>query len=383
MTTLPAGSGSPAAAAADHAAFLAGRRPAERRHVRVDAADPHTRGRARGEQLRDAIPAAFAVYERFFTLGGLTPDRIRTDAERALDAIAAFRPAAGAEIDGIAAGAGLDVWQIAALNARTEILAAGTTVAPGECTTIVRTGGLGGHSPFGVQTWDWHVELAAHWHTLESRGGPRTFVGLTEDGILGKIGINDAGLALHFNILGHERDGIGGIPMHVLAAIVLGEAGSVAEAVDIVRSAPVASSGSFALFDPADAALLDLSPVGVFPVPAENGYLLRTNHFLTPEPAPGEKTWLYQPDSTDRRDFVAARLAATEPPSDATDLPSLLRTGPGEPPVTCLPDPAQPMGQRWASLATVTLSPRTRTAAILDGTPAETESRQWRVLRAG
>lgn len=378
MTTLP--DGAAAGIAADHAAFLAGRRPAERTHVRVDAADPHARGRARGARLRDAIPAAFAVYERFFTLGGLTPDRIRTDAERALDAVGAFRPAARAEIEGIAAGAGLDVWQIAALNARTEILAGSTTIAPGECTTIVRTGGDG---PFGVQTWDWHVELAAHWHTLESHGGPRTFVGLTEDGILGKIGINDAGLALHFNILGHERDGIGGIPMHVLAAIVLGEAGSVAEAVDIVRTAPVASSGSFALFDTTDAALLDLSPVGVSPVPAANGYLLRTNHFLTPEPAAGEKTWLYQPDSGDRRDFVAARLAAAEPPASAADLPVLLRTGPGEPPVTCLPDPTQPTGQRWASLATVTLSPATRTAAILDGTPAEADSRLWRVLRAG
>lgn len=272
------------------------------------------------------------------------------------------------------------MWQIAALNARTEILAGSTTVAPGECTTIVRTGGPG---PFGVQTWDWHVELAAHWHTLESHGGPRTFVGLTEDGILGKIGINDAGLALHFNILGHERDGIGGIPMHVLAAIVLGEAGSVAEAVDIVRTAPVASSGSFALFDTTDAALLDLSPVGIFAAQPTDGYLLRTNHFLTPEPAAGEKTWLYQPDSGDRRDFVAARLAAAEPPTSATDLPNFLRTGPGEPPVTCLPDPSQPMGARWASLATVTLSPATRTAAILDGTPAETESRPWRGLRAG
>lgn len=377
MTPLP--DGAAAGTAAAHAAYLAAQRPAERTHVRVDAADPHARGRARGAQLRDAIPAAFAVYERFFTVGGLAPDRIRTDAERALDAVGAFRPAARAEIEGIAAGAGLDVWQIAALNARTEILAGSTTIAPGECTTIVRTGGDG---PFGVQTWDWHVELAAHWHTLESHGGPRTFVGLTEDGILGKIGINDAGLALHFNILGHERDGIGGIPMHVLAAIVLGEAGSVAEAVDIVRTAPVASSGSFALFDTTDAVLLDLSPVGVFPVPATNGHLLRTNHFLTPGPAAGEKTWLYQPDSTDRRDFVAARLAATEPASAAADLPALLRTGPGEPPVTCLPDPTQPTGQRWASLATVTLSPATRTAAILDGTPAEAESRPWRVLRA-
>ncbi|MFJ1826850.1 C45 family autoproteolytic acyltransferase/hydolase, partial [Streptomyces sp. NPDC088178] len=172
--------------------------------------------------------------------------------------------------------------------------------------TIVRRAACDGRSAprtFGVQTWDWHIELSALWHTLEVRGGRHDFVGLTEDGILGKIGVNSAGLALHFNILGHVRDSIGGIPVHVLAAIVLEEAGSVAEAVEIVRSAPLASSGSFALFDETDAVLLDLSPVGVFSMQPEQGMLVRTNHFLMPGPAADEKTWLHQPDSGERYDF--------------------------------------------------------------------------------
>ncbi len=250
------------------------------------------------------------------------------------------------------------------------------------------TGGTGGPAEpvrtFGVQTWDWHVELSAHWHTLESRGGRHTVVGLTEDGILGKVGINSAGLALHFNILGHARDGVGGVPVHVLAAVVLAEAGSVAEAVDLVRSAPLASSGSFALFDGTEATLLDLSPAGVFAVaPDERGLLVRTNHFLTPVPAAEEKSWLYQPDSGERHDFVRARLAGLRPlPDTSAALARCLVTGPGEPPVTCLPDPAEALGRRWASLATVTLDPSTRTAAVLDGTPADLGTRPWRTLTA-
>ncbi|MFD7417016.1 C45 family autoproteolytic acyltransferase/hydolase [Kitasatospora purpeofusca] len=378
-------------------------RPDHRRHVHVDAVDPYRRGTARGEQLRAHLPAALDVYERLFALGGITPDRVRDDAERALDAVGEFRPGARAEIEGIAHGAGLDPWRVAALNARTEILARSATVPPGECTTLVRRtteppGGTGGTDgpgdtdgptavvrTFGVQTWDWHVELSAHWHTLESRGGRHTVVGLTEDGILGKIGINSAGLALHFNILGHARDGVGGVPVHVLAAVVLAEAGSVAEAVDLVRGAPLASSGSFALFDGTDATLLDLSPAGVFAVaPDERGLLVRTNHFLTPVPAAEEKSWLYQPDSGERHDFVRARLARLRPLPDTSEaLVRCLVTGPGEPPVTCLPDPAEALGRRWASLATVALDPATRTAAVLDGTPAELGTRPWRTLTAG
>lgn len=152
-------------------------------------------------------------------------------------------------------------------------------------------------------------------------------VGLTEHGILGKIGINSAGLALHFNILGHRRDGVGGVPMHVLAAVVLEEAGSVAEAVEIVRGAPIASSGSFALFDTTEAVLLDLSPEGVFAVETDRGTLVRTNHFLSPTPAAGEKTWLYQPDSGERYDLIRRRLTPTALPQSPDELVALLVSG--------------------------------------------------------
>lgn len=57
--------------------------------------------------------------------------------------------------------------------------------------------------------------------------------------------------------------------------------------------------------------------------------------------------------------------------------------GDGEPPVTCLPDPDKPLGRRRASLATVALEPATRTARVLDGTPADIGSRDRRVLTAG
>lgn len=148
-----------------------------------------------------------------------------------------------------------------------------------------------------------------------------------------------------------------------------------------VVTAPLASSGSFALFDETDAVLLDISPVGVFEAPSEHDTFVRTNHFLTPVPAAGEKSWLYQPDSGARRAFVLDRLTRRRP-ATVDDLPELLVTGPGEPPVTCLPDPDQPLGQRWASLATITLEPATRTASILDGTPADIGTRDWRILTA-
>ncbi|MFG2222654.1 C45 family autoproteolytic acyltransferase/hydolase [Streptomyces sp. NPDC048644] len=360
-------------------------RPADRLHIAVTSPDPFARGVARGEQLRDVLAGGIAGYDRFFRIGGISPQQVRDDAERTLDTIGGFRPHARAQIEGIAHGAGVDVRRIAALNARTEILARSTTVPPGECSTLVRRtedDATGSPRTFGIQTWDWHVELTPFWHTLESRGGTHDVVGLTEHGILAKIGVNSAGLALHFNILGHREDGAGGIPVHVLAAVVLEEAGSVAEAVEIVRSAPIASSGSFTLFDTTDAVLLDLSPDGVFALEPDNGTLVRTNHFLTPVPAANEKTWLYQPDSGNRYTLLRKRLTDTAPPRSADELVRFLVSGAGEAALTCLPDMGLPEGQRWASLATVILEPASRTARILDGTPADAGTRPWRYLHA-
>lgn len=358
-------------------------RPAQRPQVQINSTDPLLRGRQRGEQLGASLASGFEVYERFFSLGGLAPAQIRSMAEQALEDVNNFAPQLAQEILGTAQGAGLEPWQVGALNARTEILAASKTTGPGECSTIVRTAGTA-QTPeiFGVQTWDWHVELAEFWHTQQVAGAAHSFAGITEHGILSKIGINDAGLALHFNILGHEDDGVGGIPMHVLSAYVLQNAGSTAEAVELVRSAPIKSSGSFALFDEHSATLLDMTPHGVFEVPQlQAGLHLRTNHFLTEEPKAKEKNWLYQPDSSQRFDFLAQRLSQNLPQSASQVFDSML-TAPGEPAVTCVPDMALPMGQRWASLATVILEPAARTARVLDGTPAEGETRPWYTLDA-
>ncbi|MEU8882527.1 C45 family peptidase [Streptomyces hydrogenans] len=359
-------------------------RPAHRLHVTVDAADPRERGRLRGVRLAEGLHAALDVYDRLFALAEVSEGTVRDDAHRALDAIAAFRPALREQIEGIAEGAGVAPWRVAALNARTEILARSRAVPPGECSTVVRRVPApgGGTTHLGIQTWDWHVELGSSWHTVDAAGGAHRYVGLTEHGILAKIGVNSAGLALHFNILGHRDDRAGGLPVHVLAALVLEEAGDVGHAVELVRSAPLASSGSFLLFDERRAVLLDLSPEGVFEVPALAGAThLRTNHFLSPEPARHEKSWLYQPDSGERYAFLRDRLAR-EPGATHDELLRLLVTGPGEPPVSCVPDPEAPLGRRWASLATVLLDPAARTARILDGTPAEHADRPWYELRA-
>lgn len=139
---------------------------------------------------------------------------------------------------GVAEGAGVLFWTIAALNARTEILAEAGAPRAGECSTLVHSG----TRTTGGQCWDWHEELAAAWHIQTVSGGTRNVAGITEYGILAKIGVNDAGVGVLFNILGHWDDAATGVPVHLVARHVLGTAGSFEEAVGILTGAPVSAS---------------------------------------------------------------------------------------------------------------------------------------------
>jgi hypothetical protein len=355
----------------------------DRRPRLIEIADPrpHGRGVARGRALRDELAAALDVYLRLFRVGGVAERDVRSRALRLMDAIDGWRPRYAEEIAGVAAGAGLETWQAAALNGRTEILA-GTRVAA-ECSTIAFDPGTAGTAPFGAQTWDWHEELDPYWHVQQVRGPRHAYAGLAECGVLAKIGMNSAGLGVFLNILGHRDDGAAGVPVHVVAAAVLAEAGSVEEAVELIGTAPVSASTALTLVDPDAVVCAELSPVGVATLrPRDDGFLLHTNHFLDPLGAAGEKPGVYDPDSQQRHALMTARVERDGAPPDAGRLLEHLRSGPGEPPLCCAPEPGAVFGERWATLATIVLEPAHRRARILAGTPLDAGRRPWIELHA-
>ncbi len=349
----------------------------ERLHLEISASSHRELGRRRGEALSGTLSEAYAKYAELFRVLGVDREREEEGVAAVVATLSDWRPEVLAELDGIAEGAGLQLAQVVALNARTEIIALGA-LASSECSTV--TAEVDGRR-LGAQTWDWHIELAAYWHTQIVDGPGYRFAGLTEQGILSKIGVNEAGLALHFNILGHRADGPTGVPMHVLSNIVLTECGSVDEAVALIRSAPVSSSSAFTLLDSTRAVSVEMSPAGVFVIPEVDGSVQRTNHFQDEVPLAAQKSEIYEPDSSERLALLRSRVA-TGVPGDSAGLVALLATGAGEAPLTCFADRSKSYGERWETLATVTTDPQERTLGVLDGKPTEAASGNWRVLTA-
>ena len=98
---------------------------------------PRDRGRGLGVAQSERIAAVVEIYERLFQhTAQIGPDEMRRLGGSAMEVIQGWAPDLGEEIEGIAAGSGHDVAVIAAMNARTEILAAGR----GECSTVACLG---------------------------------------------------------------------------------------------------------------------------------------------------------------------------------------------------------------------------------------------------
>lgn len=344
--------------------------------------DPQARGREIGERFAPQVADTLEGYWRLFRAKGVDAARATETAKRALDDIASWSPSLAAELAGLAAGAGLDAWQVALLNARTEIVALAPPSGHGECSTGVHLPADGG-APRTIQTWDWYLHLATEalvWSYLTDAGvGVH---GFTEFGILGKIGVNDAGVGTHLNILNHASDGqAGGIPIHLVARRIHDEATSLDEAIEIIRSARLSSSSTISVAawdgERADAAIVEMSPAGIAVLPVTAGRtLLHTNHFLDPELARGEAN-PQMPDTLGRFAALVNRVGAIAESEPAVRADALVAGLPDGGPVCVYEVDERHPDLGWETKATFSLDLMNHRLRYASGSPAVARERGW------
>ena len=272
-------------------------------------------GAGYGAAAAATIAANLELYRRRFRdQAGLDTAAVRAAGERFRSVTGALHPRIAAMLDGVAAGAGADVAEVYALNARTELLydaavtsaraqrrsasapapAAGRDgrAAPdgpdGGCTAagVLGTHTAAGHLLLG-QNWDWHPDQRDAMVLLATRDerGHGVLV-LTEAGMLAKTGLNSAGVGVCVNMLGCDRDGLPtdggapGVPYHVLLRSVL-EADSLGWALRSACRTPRNASINLLIGQAGDPAHGD---------PATGGELIDL------ELVPGDAGWLHPVD---------------------------------------------------------------------------------------
>ena len=313
----------------------------------IHGSTPRERGIDRGRQVGGIVREHWGIHQVLFRAVGRSDEATLALGLASLEAIGDWWPEAREEIEGVAEGAGLDLSIVAALNARTELLIA----ADGhECTSVA----MNAPYPAQVQTWDWHRELNRAWHVQRVTGHGIAYAGLTEHGILAKIGRNDAGVGIIISILSHEADAPGRVPIHAVSHRVLSQARSLAEAREILLSAPVGASTVFTVVAPDGIGSFELSPVGAAELDPLGRWYIHSNHFISPELSGGSQTFRNDPDSEERLLMLRERIAREPEIRSAADLAPMLHSGPEDiGNICCVPTADQPLGRAWETQATV------------------------------
>ena len=338
------------------------------------ARDPRARGIQFGHDLSGEIRSTWEAYARLFAVHGIADETVRSVAIRGLDAASAWAPDHAEEIVAVGEGAVLADWQVAALNSRSEILTHSRLEYPGECSTVVYLPSEG--PPQTVQTWDWQHELSGVkliWRYQTSGG--RKVKTFTEFGVLGKVGVNDAGLGLHFNLLQHQSDGAeGGVPVHVVARRLLDEAGTVDDARDIVSSTSVTASVALTVVTSAsggsEALTFELSPAGVAELaPTPEGFLLHTNHFVDPTLATGERLGTVDDDTHLRLSEMEKRRSEFADRTFGERVAALVHHREDGAAICCHPEPDAIDGDRWSTHLVIGLDVDRFGVEFHDGSP--------------
>ncbi|KAA0959750.1 peptidase C45 [Microbacterium sp. ANT_H45B] len=345
----------------------------------ADAGEPREEGRRFGAHWSPQLAAARDSYLRLFAQSGVPAERARAIADECRTMTEAHAPEIADEFVGIADGSGLSLTDVHLLTARTEILARMTPSM--ECSTVVYVPDEAS-APRTLQTWDWHETLSNETVVRRLRSASGTgVVTFCEFGQPAKIGVNDRGLGLHFNILHHRSDGTqAGVPVHVLARMILDRASTVAEAVEIARSVPLAASSvlTIAAFDgrTPEAAAVEVSPAGIAVLPAPRGRTLaHTNHFLDEALAAGE----YSPYETTSVPRYRCLTDAADLARIVNDRDRALAFGAiPDAPISVRARPEQPEHLRWETKLTVALDVATGALSFAAASPADVVDAEWR-----
>ncbi|MEN9231871.1 MAG: C45 family peptidase [Thermostichus sp. DG02_5_bins_236] len=383
--------------------------------------DPQQRGYQYGSQAAPQIRHSIASYARQFAYRcGLTWQQSQILAEGSLPWLERHTPQMLEEIQGLATGSGFTFSEILALNLRTEILAravsggshpnyaaamehnrqAGVPQHPpdpipefdgippteaspdwGECTTLAALPQVTStQHTYLAQTWDWIGDQRSACLVLRTHAPDYPpWLTLTEAGILAKIGLNQAGLAVTLNLLRSQQDGqtqSGGMPVHLLLRLLL-QCENWQQALERVKSYPYTASSCVSLASASGQVIsFELSPQGIGLHHPQGGLLVHTNHFLDPTLQAHELP-PYVGSSTRQRLERASYLlhqSVQRGSLDEVALQAILQDRSDAPGSICRhPDPHLSAVDRTESVAAVAMDLNTQILHVAPGLPDQVE----------
>ncbi|KAH8808818.1 acyl-coenzyme A:6-aminopenicillanic acid acyl-transferase-domain-containing protein [Xylogone sp. PMI_703] len=274
------------------------------------------------------------------------------------------------ELQGIADGANRDLLDIIALNVRSEIVFGKFSDG---CTSLYYQDA---NTTYMGQNWDWMEEQGHNLIqlTIIQKDLP-TIKMVTEAGIIGKIGMNSAGLGLCFNAIRAKGLDKTRVPVHIGLRIVL-ESTSAQEAINKLEAVGMASAAHFLIGDATIAVGLEFTSSTFAKIPInEHGYIVHSNHMLLPHADIYEPHWLY--DSPERINIMRRNISNAGPISWKT-FSELFEDETGYP---CAISRSQEGKSDFGTLFNIVINLREKMAEVRIGRPCRDKAGEKIVLQ--
>ncbi len=328
-----------------------------------------------GTRCRDMIHKNINLYFRLFHhYAGLDRNQAVSLARRFLPVIQSFDPAILEEMRGIAEGAGVEFEEILAINARTELMYP-EQMERSECTALAALPEATERREMLLgQNWDWKPHLVGSTVLLEIEQEKRpNIVTLTEAGIVGKIGLNSAGLAVCLNILKCPI-GMVGVPIHVLTRGLL-NCERMGDGIQKILSQDRGSTNNCVMAH-RDGAVIDfeMAPKEWDFIYPEDDVLVHTNHFTSERLKPLDTNVAQYPDTLVRFGRARQKIRAKRGKIGVEDFKEILRDHLNHPSSICRhPDERLPEMERAQTVASIIMNLSRREVHIAAGPPCENE----------
>ncbi|KAL2208521.1 isopenicillin-N N-acyltransferase [Sarocladium strictum] len=237
-------------------------------------ADPFETGFRHGTQAKAQIASSLCFYTNLFlSKASLDWPAVLQASQKFLPVLQRQCPHLPAEMEGIAQGAGVHLYDILALNVRTEI--AMGLFSDGCSSLFCQAPGV------LAQNWDWEVAQRENLVVLEvpeTEGRPALAI-VTEAGIVGKIGLNGKSVGVCLNAIRARGVDFERLPVHIALRLVL-EENSYQDAVKRVKEVGVAASSHILIASPDEALGIECSHADMQFLPPVNGVYTHANHWL-------------------------------------------------------------------------------------------------------
>lgn len=327
-------------------------------------------GQQHGTCLREKIAATWEFYSQI--LFGNQLELLETYGLKYLEAVRSFSGEYAAEMEGIAAGAGLAAWQISALNARTEIFhIVMEQMLAGECTTFYYPG-----TRILGQNWDWMEQLESLFVVMEiERPDGHKILQITEPGIIGKIGLNSRGVGTCLNIITGGASEVG-VPVHVLMRAVL-DSDTLDQVLERYNNMRHGTCSSITMADDSGrSVMLEFSGATMAVVDFESAIPMRTNHFLSrlKEGRDNSTDFIY-PNSIARYERAAELLNGRDGNGELEEFMAVLRDTKNENDPICARY-KDTLGLMIGTVSSIVMDLPARTLHFTTGNPADNPYQQ-------